>query len=224
MNHYRDAIIKSVATKVSIIIPTFNGADTINNCLENIFRQETPWKFDVNITNSGSSDKTLAVIKEYPVKLTEIPNRLFNHGKTRNEAITRVDGEFVVFLVQDAEPIGNDWLKTLVSAVSTVGAVGGFGSQLPRTNASLFTRWMMSRSLPVSLEPFVKESNQSTIGISCHHLKNSNLLYSIIRILVFAVKSYCVIHSVKFHTVKTLTGQRKSYKKDTLLSMNRVLA
>ncbi len=136
--------------KASVIIPTFNGAATLRQCLESVFNQETPWEFEVHAVDSGSTDGTLDIIADFPVHLTRIPPEDFNHGRTRNQVAHHASAEHVVFLVQDARPIGRDWLRTLVSAVETSGAAGAFGSQQPRPDASAFTRWAMSRVLPDS--------------------------------------------------------------------------
>jgi rhamnosyltransferase len=144
------------ALKVSIIIPTYNGADTLAGCLRQIFAQETPWDFDVHIVDSSSTDGTLAIVDQFPVNLTRIPNSAFSHGGTRNQAAQRVSGEYVVFLVQDAEPVGVDWLRTLVEAAESNGAAGAFGSQEPRPDASIYTRWVMLRVLPEAPVTVVK--------------------------------------------------------------------
>lgn len=142
--------------KASVVIPTYNGADTLRPCLDATLNQETPWEFEVHVIDSGSTDGTLAIISDFPVSLTQIPNERFNHGGTRNQAARNVSGEYVVFLVQDAQPIGVDWLRTLVSAVETTGVAGAFGGQDPRPDARVYTRWIMSRVLPESPIPVVK--------------------------------------------------------------------
>ncbi|KAA3653542.1 MAG: glycosyltransferase [Chloroflexi bacterium] len=142
--------------KASIVIPTYNGADTLDECLHQIYAQETPWDFDVHIIDSGSTDGTLEIIGKYPVNLTQIPNSEFSHGGTRNRAAQGATGEFILFLVQDAVPIGTDWLRTLVAAADQDGIVGAFGSQLPRPDASIYTKWVMTDALPDSQQMVIK--------------------------------------------------------------------
>lgn len=99
---------------VSICIPTFNGEKYLKEVLFNIFRQKTKFKYEVIIIDSGSTDKTLEIIKKFPIKLIQIPNKEFQHGRTRNFLIQRSKGNYVVFLTQDATPTNKDWLNQLI--------------------------------------------------------------------------------------------------------------
>jgi glycosyltransferase involved in cell wall biosynthesis len=53
---------------VCIVIATFNASRTISRCLETIFEQDYP-KLEVIIVDGGSTDRTLAIAKKYPVKI-----------------------------------------------------------------------------------------------------------------------------------------------------------
>jgi rhamnosyltransferase len=143
--------------KASIVIPTYNGADTIRGCLRAIFSQSVPWHYEVNVVDSGSTDGTVELVKQYPVHIKQIPNAAFNHGGTRNQAAADARGEFIVFLVQDAQPVGEQWLVTLIRAAEQNQAAGAFGSQEPRPDASLYTKWEMTRNLPKDCQPVVKQ-------------------------------------------------------------------
>lgn len=167
----------SISPKVSIIIPTYNGADTLPGCLTQIFAQTPPWDFDVHIVDSGSKDNTLEIVKQFPVNLTQIPNSEFSHGGTRNKAATNVKGEYIVFLVQDAEPIGQDWLETLVSAADQEGIVGAFGSQLPRPDASVYTKWTMTDALPDSQQKVIKRVGEGETWESLTPRKRYDLAF-----------------------------------------------
>jgi rhamnosyltransferase len=159
--------MRNKSPKASIIIPTYNGAETLNGCLQQVFAQKTPWDFDVHVIDSGSSDGTLAIVARFPVKLTQISNSAFSHGGTRNQVAQQVAGEYIVFLVQDAEPIGNDWLRTLVDAAEHYGASGVFGKQEPRPDASLYTKWVAQRVLPEAPAAVVKRLEE---GITWDHM------------------------------------------------------
>ena len=163
--------------KASIVIPTYNGADTLDACLKQIYAQETPWDFDVHIIDSGSTDGTLDIIRKYPVNLTQIPNCEFSHGGTRNRAAQGATGEFILFLVQDAEPIGTDWLRTLVAAADQEGIVGAFGSQLPRPDASIYTKWVMTDALPDSQQMVIKRVEEGEVWESIPPRKRYDLAF-----------------------------------------------
>ena len=74
----------SLKPLISIIIPVKNGSDTIVSCLDAIFKQTLISKTEVIIIDSGSTDGTLDILKEYDVHIENIDSKDFNHGDTRN--------------------------------------------------------------------------------------------------------------------------------------------
>ena len=100
---------------VSVVIPVKNGVQTLRDCLNGIFSQTLADHLEVIIIDSGSTDGTLELLKEYPVIVHSISPKSFNHGDTRNIGASLAKGEFIVFTVQDAIPCDNSWLETLVA-------------------------------------------------------------------------------------------------------------
>lgn len=66
---------------VSIVIPTKNGGDRLKEVLEAVFSQKTEYKYEVICVDSGSTDNTLNIIKNFPCILYEIKPDEFGHGK-----------------------------------------------------------------------------------------------------------------------------------------------
>lgn len=126
--------------KATIFIPTFNGEKYIGNILQSITSQVFEGMFEVLVIDSGSSDDTLKIIRDYTDKyenfrLHEIPNSEFGHGKTRQLAATMARGEFVVYLSHDAVPAHDKWLYEMVKPFSiSEKIVGVMGKQIPRSN------------------------------------------------------------------------------------------
>ena len=76
---------KNEKVDVSIIIPAKDEEENIGKCLEAIYNQETNYRFEVIVIDSGSSDQTLDIAKKYSsVQVVEIQPGEFGHGKTRN--------------------------------------------------------------------------------------------------------------------------------------------
>lgn len=100
--------------KISIIIPVKNGEKTIHKCLNAIKEQTLFEQSEVIIIDSGSTDGTLEILKNYSfVRLYHIEPHEFNHGATRNYGVSLAKGEFVVMTVQDAWTSGEKWLETM---------------------------------------------------------------------------------------------------------------
>ena len=53
--------------------------------------------------DSGSRDRTLAILESHAVRVIRIPPQEFGHGKTRNLAAAQAQGDYLVFLTQDAD-------------------------------------------------------------------------------------------------------------------------
>ena len=99
--------------ETSIVVPTKNAGSLFREVLDAVFAQAGD--FDVLVIDSGSTDGTTDLVEEYPAKLLEIPPKTFDHGGTRNLGAERTDGEFVVFLTQDATPM-DGWIIHRMSA------------------------------------------------------------------------------------------------------------
>lgn len=100
---------------VSFIIPTYNAEKTLKRCLTSVFAQDYPKdRFEVLIVDGGSSDKTLDIAKEYPVRI------LFNKKRNpdgprggRAIAIDAARGELVTLVDDDIFLASNKWLKIM---------------------------------------------------------------------------------------------------------------
>lgn len=129
--------MKKPAALVTVVILTFNGETYLRRLLSSLSSQQLDAPFEVVALDSGSTDRTLEIVRDFPaVRLFEIPNREFGHGRTRNLAATLSGAEFTAFLTQDAIPLTDSWLANLIRPMrddSRVAAV--LGRQAPRTRA-----------------------------------------------------------------------------------------
>ncbi len=126
---------------ISIIIPTKNGGELFRESLEMIYSQNIALQLEVIVIDSGSTDQTLQVCADYPVKLIRIAASSFNHSATRNLAISAAQGELCVLTVQDAVAVDRKWLGKLVAPLQNNKRVAGvFGQQVSRAEASPLSR------------------------------------------------------------------------------------
>jgi rhamnosyltransferase len=134
------------APRVSILIPTRNGGETLREALDAIATQEAGLPFEIVAADSGSTDGTLDLLRARARTVLEIPPASFDHGETRNRGIEACRGEWVVLLVQDAVPASRRWLSELVRPLEQDPRVAGsFARQLPRPDASALSRAMLAR-------------------------------------------------------------------------------
>jgi len=122
------------APRATVVILTFNGAVYLREILEAVFRQRFDGVFEVLVIDSGSTDSTLEILAQFPeVRLHQIPNSEFGHGRTRNLAATLARGEFVAFLTHDAIPLTDRWLHHMIDPFELgPQLVAVVGRQVPR--------------------------------------------------------------------------------------------
>jgi len=124
--------------KISIIILSKNAGAGFVDTLTAVYSQLDVPSFEVIILDSGSTDGTLDVCAKFPAKVIQIPPTEFHHGRTRNYGASLAEGDYIVFLVQDATPAGPDWLKNLVAPVESNDKIAGaYSRNMPRPDASM---------------------------------------------------------------------------------------
>jgi glycosyltransferase involved in cell wall biosynthesis len=104
--------------KVSIVYLTKNGGELFKKSLDAVFLQKVPFDFEVLVVDSGSTDGTLEFLSDLPVKVHEIRPQQFNFGLTRDLGFTLAKGEIVIAISQDAVPVGDEWLVSMVDPFS----------------------------------------------------------------------------------------------------------
>jgi rhamnosyltransferase len=111
--------------ETSIIIRTKNEQRWIGTVLEKLFKQ-TYKDFEVLIIDSGSTDKTLEIAKEFPVKIIQIAPEDFNYPYALNYAISHSQAtKYIVSIVAHALPISNTWLSDGIENFSQFDKVCG---------------------------------------------------------------------------------------------------
>jgi glycosyltransferase involved in cell wall biosynthesis len=85
---------------VSVVVPTYNSAAYIGECLDSVFRQSGPFALDVIVVDDGSTDDTVAQVRNgYPARCIEQANR--GPAAARNVALGLARGDYVAFLDSD---------------------------------------------------------------------------------------------------------------------------
>ena len=81
--------------KVSIIVPTYNVENYLRECMESIVRQ-TLKDIEVICINDGSTDGSLAILKEYADKddrIVLVDKKNEGYGVGMNTGLDRATGE-----------------------------------------------------------------------------------------------------------------------------------
>lgn len=116
--------------KVSIIIPTKDHPEMLENCVNSIFEKTNYKNFEVIIINNNSKElKTFSLftrLKKNP-RITIIDlNCEFNYSYINNYAVSKCNGEYIVLLNNDTKVISSSWITEMLRFASQkhVGTVG----------------------------------------------------------------------------------------------------
>lgn len=135
--------------RVSVIIPTLNAERELKGLLSALEKQ-TVSPAEILVVDSSSSDGTAALAAAYPrVRVFTIPRESFNHGGTRQMAAGEAEGDFLLFMTQDAVPASESLIQDLLASLredETVAAA--YARQLPREDASARERLVRQFNYP----------------------------------------------------------------------------
>ena len=101
--------------KISVIIPVFNGQDTIKRCLDSVTAQTYP-NLEIIVINDGSTDNTEQIIKNLKetdkrICLISIPNGGVSHA--RNIGLDNASGDYITFVDSDDYIDGNMYTELM---------------------------------------------------------------------------------------------------------------
>ena len=123
--------------KASVIIPTLNGGELLVQVAQAIVKQEFKYKWEVIIIDSDSVDDSIRKISKIfsdskiPHKIIKIKSNEFQHGASRNLAISQAEGEIVCLLTQDSIPANSQWLNEITKCfLEDENICGVFGRHL----------------------------------------------------------------------------------------------
>jgi glycosyltransferase involved in cell wall biosynthesis len=140
--------------KASVAICTLNRAGDLKEALLSLLRQSFQGAYEIIVVDNGSTDHTRQVVQDFR-KMVSIPviyifEERLGLSVARNRAIRAANGEYVLFLDDDATA-SEHWILEIVSLFEQnprIGCVGGKiepvweGSApawLPQENRTLYT-------------------------------------------------------------------------------------
>jgi rhamnosyltransferase len=102
-----------------VVVLTYDGERYLRDLLNALRVQRVDGEVEVLVIDSGSTDGTLGIISDFPeVRLVQIPNSEFGHGRTRDLAAHLARGRYVAYLTHDAVPATDRWLYELLKPFS----------------------------------------------------------------------------------------------------------
>lgn len=86
-------------THFSVIVPVYNGSETMEACLEALVGQDyLPDRFEVIVVDDGSTDESAAIASRYPIRLIRLPE---NRGRIEARLRGALEARFETMVFND---------------------------------------------------------------------------------------------------------------------------
>ncbi|MEN6584590.1 MAG: glycosyltransferase family 2 protein [Sulfuricella sp.] len=136
-----------IDASVSIIIPTLNAGFEFTWLMRKLRAQRGLRQLEVVIVDSGSNDDTVAYAREAGCTIVEILPEAFSHSFARNSGAEVAQGDYLLFMVQDAYPIGDYWVYGMLRylldhAEANMAAVSC--AEYSRSDSDMMYDWMIN--------------------------------------------------------------------------------
>ncbi len=125
---------------ISVVIPVKNAGDHFRRLLSMVTNQKGFRNIEIIVVDSGSTDRSLDIAKEFGAKIIEIPPEEFSHSGTRTLGAENASGDFLLITVQDALPPSEFWLHELYRALYANDVIAVSCAEFPMEDADLFYR------------------------------------------------------------------------------------
>ena len=133
--------------RASVIMRSKNAEGVIAQALAALFSQDFT-DFELLVVDSGSTDGTLDIVRQYPCRLLQIEPLAYYPGAVLNNAIEQTRAELVVFQNSDAVPLIPQALGRLLAAFDDPQVDAAFARQLPRPGADPWVQRDYAASFP----------------------------------------------------------------------------
>lgn len=150
--------------RASIIVRCYNERAHIGKLLHGIFEQ-TMQDFEVILVDSGSTDGTLEVAKQYPIDdIQYIAPEDFSFGRALNIGCEAASGEFCVMASAHVYPKFDDWLEKLLEKFEDDDVALVYGKQRGNdvtkyAEKQVLKQWFPDHDIDYQDNPFCNNAN-----------------------------------------------------------------
>jgi rhamnosyltransferase len=147
----------------SIVIRAYNEEKHIGRLLTGIARQSVN-DVQVILVDSGSTDRTVEIAREYGVEVVHILPEEFSFGRSLNLGIEHARAPFVVFASAHVFPVYPDWLERLIAPLRNEKVALTYGKQRGAevshfSEQQIFHQWFPEQSQVRQPHPFCNNAN-----------------------------------------------------------------
>ena len=113
------------AKKISVIIPSSRGPESLERCVESVVSRTSYPNYEIVIAKMDERDKIAKAATDFSQRILYFADAV-NDSAAKNYAVAHTDSPWLLFLDDNIETIGPDWLTIMAEHVQRpeTGAVG----------------------------------------------------------------------------------------------------
>jgi len=147
----------------SLVIRAFNEGEHLPRLLEGIRQQSLP-EVQIILVDSGSSDDTLNIARDFGVEIVTIMPQEFTFGRALNRGIESARADMVVIVSAHCHPVYPDWLEQLLKPFQDEHVALSYGRQRggatnPYSEQQFFRKYFPETSQPYQGQPYSHNAN-----------------------------------------------------------------
>lgn len=134
---------------VSVVIRTLNEVRHLGALLESIGSQiYVGGRVEVIVVDSGSTDGTIEIAREFKATLVHIAKEDFSFGRSLNMGCTAATGQALLFISGHCIPVGTDWITELVRPLGQTDIVYSYGRQVGNETSRFSEKQIFAKYFP----------------------------------------------------------------------------
>lgn len=167
--------------RVNVIIPTYKPDEKFLKLISRLEKQTVkPERIIVMNTEQKFFERLIYgthFLEEHrTVETHHISKREFDHGKTRHLGMKKADGDFVLFMTQDAVPADDKLIEQLLLAFEEGKVAVAYARQLPDKNSGVIESYTRTFNYPP--QGMVKSAkDMEKLGIKTYFCSNVCAMY-----------------------------------------------
>jgi glycosyltransferase involved in cell wall biosynthesis len=115
---------------ISVVIPAYNAAGTIGNCVRALTQQSTPrGEYEIIVVDDGSTDQTAVIAEAAGAQVIRQSNQ--GPAAARNHGVEMARGDLILFTDADCEPFP-DWIERMSAPFAAPDISGAKGTYRTR--------------------------------------------------------------------------------------------
>lgn len=156
---------------VDIVIPTYRPDEKFDRLVQGLLRQTYPIQKIIIINTKAGAFPWETAGLDQRIIVKEISPKEFDHGATRNMAVSMSDADIVICMTQDAVPNNNELVEKLIEAFEDEKVGCAYARQMPDKGCDIIEQYTRQFNYPAS--GFVKdESSVEKMGIKAYFCSN----------------------------------------------------